>query len=171
MNRTLDRLAIATLALGLTSALPHVALAEYDEICAPEERSLFSCSVPEHNAMIQICRSTTGGMLTYTYIADGKSELSFSGGGSSGAADQVRGMDGWSYYTGLSNGGPFFAIFVAEAILLEDQPAASSRVPNPVVLQVYSNVDALEKTPDDFIARRVCDPLSVQIDREWFGPG
>lgn len=148
-----------------------VAAAQDGDFCAANERPLFACDVPEHNARVQICRNGDSGRLTYSYIADGKVELQFSGGGASGAVNDVRGMNGWSYYTGLSGGGPFYAIFVADKILLDDLDPASSRAPNPAVLQVYRDVDALEKTPEDFIARRVCDPRSILIDREWFGPG
>lgn len=163
--------ALACLAVSLSCALPTTAKAQDDPGCGPEDALFFGCDIPEHNARIQICRNTANGGLTYSYIADGKVELRFGGGGASGAVKDVRGMNGWSYYTGLSGGGPFFAIFVAEAILLENADPATVRAPNPVVLQVYSSVQALEAAPENHIARRVCEPRSIHIDRAWFGPG
>lgn len=163
--------ALACLVAALPWAHPPAALAQSGGECDDGSSLLFSCDFPEYNAQIQLCRDQSSGKITYSYHADGQTELSFVDGGLSGAQNHIRGIRDYAYFTSLNHGGTIYAVFVEQPLLLDDPEPGTTGSSNPAVLQVYSDLASLEQAPDAPITRRVCEPRSIWLDREWFGPG
>lgn len=140
--------------------------------CYEDDAYLFACQFPEHNGGVTICSPPGSDTLNYVYWADNRVELDFTATAWGGLKRHVKGINGTAMATALSNGGTVYAIFVEEALNFEGRSSDLFHSPNPAVLQVYATeADYLDFETDRPIARRVCDPLSIEIDHTRFGPG
>ncbi|WP_151718410.1 hypothetical protein [Gemmobacter serpentinus] len=159
-------------AAGLTLCLAMMAapaMADCDEGFA----LLFACSFPERNAEVELCRRDGLGQtsaLRYSYRTAGEAELEFeTSEWTSFFREQVRGINGLGYGTAASNKGTWYGILVDERLMFRSSEGTPS--PNPAVLEVYASEAQMQDDAAAPIARRVCDPNSIEMDHDRFGPG
>lgn len=145
--------------------------------CGEDYALLFYCEFPERNAAVQLCRHSGAGDapgLRYTYWAEGTAELEFATDEGIGfVREPVRGITGTGYGTAASNRGTYYGFLIDKNLMFfpeaTDQVAPS---PNPAVLEVYASLEELQDEANGKpIARRVCDPATIEVDHDNFGPG
>lgn len=140
--------------------------------CPAGLTELFYCEVPERNAWIEMCLNPQIGQATYTYHADGDTELGFTGRAVATTRTKVRGINGFALVHSVSLGAAVYSVMLEQTLRYGEPLEPDGRnSPNPAIVQVYANQADADATDDRPIARRVCDPASVRVDREWFGPG
>ncbi|WP_284324731.1 hypothetical protein [Cypionkella aquatica] len=161
------RSGVAGVVMGLMAAAP--AWAE----CGETFSVLFSCAVPERDAVVELCRDDSSGAVQYSYMTSAATELQFISPTAYGVVrEQVQGITGPGYGMAASNGGTFYAIYVDRSLMFSEQAQEGARSSTPAVVQVYASEAALnDQTQDKYIARRVCYPPSIDIDSTAFGPG
>ncbi|MDK8874334.1 hypothetical protein [Paracoccus sp. SSJ] len=145
--------------------------------CGEDYLPLFYCEFPERNAAVQLCRHTGPSDmpgLRYTYWADGTAELEFATDDWIGfVREPVQGIIGPGYGTAASNKGTYYGFLIDKNLMFfpqtTDQIAPS---PTPAVLEVYASLkDLQDDASGKPIARRVCDPSTIEVDNDNFGPG
>ena len=165
------RVATASLTLCLATLLAAPALADCDD----GFEMLFQCQFPERNAEVELCRRDGPGnasVLRYSYRTAGEVELEFETSEYTGFfREQVRGINGVGYGTAVSNKGTWYGILVDHRLMFRSSDGAGAPSPNPAVLEVYANEAKMHDDSADPMARRVCDPDTVWVDHDRFGPG
>jgi hypothetical protein len=136
---------------------------------------LFACQFPERNAAVELCRRDGPGnavALRYSYRTAGEVELEFETTEYTGfVREGVRGLHGAGYGTAASNKGTWYGILVDASLMFPSSEDGAAPSPNPAVLEVYASQAKMQDDDAAPIARRVCDPDSIEMDHDRFGPG
>lgn len=137
--------------------------------CPDGMQMLFTCSIVERNATVELCQAD--GMIQYTYATDGEVELQFTGPGAGGVKSRVQGIHGDAFASAAKRGDMYYAVFIDRELMRFDG-SHDLHSPNPAVVQVYASSDDFNDFRNDkHVARRVCYPPTIEVDDNNFGPG